>query len=172
MVGIATADRGGSEFLVNPNASHGKDTLFVIQMEPPAVSCLSRAELALRYLIRNATSLAGTFSVYLHTIVATDNLEYSYYGITSRSPIVRFGEHLRQANAESQSLFHKALRDLVPDAKSIHHTIVAAGTFAWIGRHRRHSKDFERNPETSEKHDLHFHDRTYVKTPCSNKKLV
>ncbi len=40
---------------------------------------------------------------------------------------MRFGEHLRQANAESQSLFHKALRDLVPDAKSIHHTIIAAG---------------------------------------------
>ena len=23
-------------------------------------------------------------------------------------------------------------------------------TFAWIGRYRRHSKDYERNPETSE----------------------
>ncbi len=54
MVGITPADTGGSEFLVKPNVSHGNDTRFVIQMGAPAVSRLSRVELALRYLIRNA----------------------------------------------------------------------------------------------------------------------
>lgn len=128
MVKVAPIRLGrGAEFLILPNASHGKDTLFVLQMEPPAVPRRTHLELALRYLIRSAKSLDATFTVYLHSIISKDGTEYVYYGITSRSPFVRFHEHLAASRRDSHLLFHRALRDIVPTAKQIHHTIIAAG---------------------------------------------
>ena len=128
MVAIAPIKLGlGAEFLVSPDASHGRDTLFVLQMEPPAAPRFSRVEMALRYLLRGAKPLQGTHTVYLHSIIGKDESEYSYYGVTSRAPLVRFNEHLAASRRDSHLLFHRALRDVVPTAKAIHHVVLASG---------------------------------------------
>ena len=40
--------------------------------------------------------------------------------------------------------------DDVKGFKVLPHRWIVERTFAWIGRYRRHSKDYERDPETSE----------------------
>lgn len=116
----------GAQFVVAPGASHGTCALLIFQMEPPIVSRITRIELALRYILKGLPNLDDSFTTYLHALV-TDDGDYVYYGITSRSPIVRFKEHLAQARDGSALLFHCALRDILPSCTQVHHTIISAG---------------------------------------------
>lgn len=126
-VGITRNDNGfGAGFYVTPNGSHGKDTLMAFNMTPPDVEKETQIECSLRYLLKGAKSLAGKYTVYLHTIICPDQA-FTYYGITRRPPYERMREHFAAAKSGSQLLFHRAIREYYPKARKMQHTIISSG---------------------------------------------
>jgi hypothetical protein len=82
-------------------------------MRSPSLDIPMRSEVPLRALIKGGGALEGTYSVYLHCILADDGNEFVYYGITKRGWSCRFDEHLQAAlRHESPRLFPSKLREL------------------------------------------------------------
>jgi hypothetical protein len=79
-----------------------------IRMHSPLLDIPMRLEIPLRAVIRGGPALYGTYSVYLHALLADDGTEFVYYGITKRGWNLRFAEHTKSAGPcvyrrESQS---------------------------------------------------------------------
>jgi hypothetical protein len=82
-------------------------------MRSPSLDIPMRTEVPLRALIKGSGVLKGTYSVYLHCLVADDGNEFVYYGITKRGWNSRFDEHTQAAlREESLRLFPSKLREL------------------------------------------------------------
>jgi hypothetical protein len=73
-----------------------------------------RVEVPLRALIKGAPKLRGTYSVYLHALLDSEQNEFVYYGITKRGWSMRFTEHTKAAlQSQSRRLFPLKLNDLI-----------------------------------------------------------
>jgi transposase len=60
--------------------------------------------------------------------------------------VLVFGRSRREYNADGRRPYFVGVKDFVVLPKRW----IVERTFGWLGRWRRHSKDYERNPETSE----------------------
>lgn len=94
-----------------------KDTIKVpvvfISLQSPSIDIPMRVEIPLRALLRGGPPLSGTYSVYLHSLLADDGNEYIYYGITKRGWNKRFSEHIKSAMRDhSKRSFPQKLRAL------------------------------------------------------------
>lgn len=128
MAGVIPVESGrGAKFVVAPHASHGPYTLFQILTEDPITGRESKLEFALKYILKGAKDLRETYSVYLHSLIASDGLAYVYYGITGRPPFLRFQEHWSSAKAGSHLLFHKKIREVYSSCKTVQHTVISSG---------------------------------------------
>jgi hypothetical protein len=65
----------------------------------------------LRTALKGSRSLTKGYTVYLRSIVRSDQSALTYYGITFRHWLHRLKEHVAAANGGSPLLFHRALRD-------------------------------------------------------------
>ncbi len=85
-----------------------------LSMHSPTLDLPMRTELPLRALLRGNPPLAGTYTLYLHALLASTGQDYIYYGVTKRGWNLRFGEHTRAAVAQkSKRLLARALNDLI-----------------------------------------------------------
>jgi hypothetical protein len=83
-------------------------------MHSPTFDIPMRVEIALRAFINGGPHLEGTYTVYLHTLLADDGQEFVYYGITKRGWNNRFTEHLGLALGEaSRRLFPAKMNELM-----------------------------------------------------------
>ena len=84
-----------------------KAPVLFIRMHSPSLDIPMRLEIPLRAVIRSGPALNGTYSVYLHALLADDGTEFVYYGITKRGWNLRFAEHTKSAVAEGPAdYFH------------------------------------------------------------------
>jgi hypothetical protein len=91
-----------------------KAPVLFIRMHSPSLDIPMRLEIPLRAVIRGGPALNGTYSVYLHALLADDRTEFVYYGITKRGWNLRFAEHTKSAVAEaSRRLFPRKLNELI-----------------------------------------------------------
>lgn len=85
-----------------------------LSMHSPMLDVPMRTELPLRALLRGNAPLAGTYTLYLHALLASTGHDYVYSGITKRGWNLRFSEHTRAAVAQkSKRLLARTLNDLV-----------------------------------------------------------
>lgn len=91
-----------------------KAPVLFIRMHSPSLDIPMRLEIPLRAVMKGGPALNGTYSVYLHDLLANDGTEFVYYGITKRGWNLRFAEHTKAAVAEeSRRLFPRKLNELV-----------------------------------------------------------
>ena len=91
-----------------------KAPVLFISMHSPSLDIPMRLEIPLRAVMKGGASLKGTYSVYLHALLADDGTEFAYYGITKRGWNIRFAEHTKAAVAEkSYRLFSRKLNELI-----------------------------------------------------------
>jgi len=91
-----------------------KAPVLFISMHSPSLDIPMRLEIPLRAVMKGGTALKGTYSVYLHALLADDGTEFIYYGITKRGWNIRFAEHTKAAVAEkSYRLFPRKLNELI-----------------------------------------------------------
>jgi hypothetical protein len=91
-----------------------KAPVVFISMRSPSLNIPMRLEIPLRAVMKGGPSLSGTYSVYLHALLADDGTEFVYYGITKRGWNIRFAEHTKAAVAEKSSrLFPRKLNELI-----------------------------------------------------------
>lgn len=84
-----------------------------LAMVSPTLGVPMRLELPLRAVLKGNPPLDGTYTLYLHVLLASDGSEYSYYGITKRGWNLRFNEHTRDTVAkQSKRLFAQKLAAL------------------------------------------------------------
>ena len=77
-----------------------------------------RIEVPLRALLKGGRKLRGTYSVYLHALMADSGEKFVYYGITKRGWNTRFMEHVKSSVKEqSNHLFSRKLGELI-DARA------------------------------------------------------
>jgi len=91
-----------------------KAPVLFIRMHSVSLDIPMRLEIPLRAVMKGGASLKGTYSVYLHALLADDGTEFVYYGITKRGWNIRFAEHTKAAVAEkSYRLFPRKLNELI-----------------------------------------------------------
>ena len=91
-----------------------KAPVLFISMHSPSLDIPMRLEIPLRAVMQGGTPLKGTYSVYLHSLLADDGREFIYYGITKRGWNIRFSEHTKAAVAKhSYRLFPRTLNALI-----------------------------------------------------------
>ncbi|SMG51638.1 hypothetical protein [Sphingobacterium psychroaquaticum] len=79
-----------------------------INLHSPTLNIPQRIEIPLRYTLKGAAPLKGTYMVYLHALQINDDKTFVYYGITKRGWMKRFNEHVRLAvKGKSQRKFPK-----------------------------------------------------------------
>jgi len=84
-----------------------------LAMVSPTLGVPMRLELPLRAVLKGNPPFEGSYTLYLHVLLASDGSEYSYYGITKRGWNRRFSEHTRDAVArQSKRLFARKLAEL------------------------------------------------------------
>lgn len=84
-----------------------------LAMVSPTLGVPMRLEIPLRAVLKGNPPLEGSYTLYLHVLLASDGSEYCYYGITKRGWNLRFTEHTRDAVAkQSKRLFAQKLKEL------------------------------------------------------------
>ncbi|WP_433903213.1 hypothetical protein [Sphingobacterium puteale] len=97
--------------------SKGNDNLpptLHINLHSPTLNIPQRIEIPLRYVVKGAAPLQGTYMVYLHALQINFDKTFVYYGITKRGWMRRFNEHTRLAvRGNSQRKFPKLLGESI-----------------------------------------------------------
>ena len=68
-----------------------------VNLHSPSLDIPQRVEIPLRYVVNGASPLENTFMVYLHALEVNNNEKFVYYGVTKRSWMKRFDEHVKLA---------------------------------------------------------------------------
>ncbi|MGJ1234710.1 MULTISPECIES: hypothetical protein [Sphingobacterium] len=69
-----------------------------INLHSPTLNIPQRIEIPLRYVLKGAATLQGTYMVYLHALQINYDKTFVYYGITKRGWMKRFNELLIPAS--------------------------------------------------------------------------
>ena len=119
IIDVSEAMNGKGEILrtavvLKNSTEAGTAPVVFLSMISPTLDIPMRVELPMRALLRGNPPLDGSYTLYLHALMADDGEDFVYYGITKRGWSLRFHEHTLAAVAKaSKRLFARTMNDLI-----------------------------------------------------------